>query len=274
MSAPQTPASPGTVPSETAAPPTPEMKSTRALGEGWSLLGAWAPVGDLGALPVNAFLMKGREPMLVDTGLAATSDAFMAALESEIDPADLKWIWLSHMDFDHIGNLRRVLARAPNATVITNFLGMAKLGLVDIAPERVHLLNPGESADIGGRRLTALRPVYYDAPETMGFYDEAAGALFVADSFGALLPGQIDRLDDADEATVSQGMHGWSSIDAPWLADQSAEALGRRLAEVESIDPRLVMSAHLPPMSGSVRRLTGVVGRTYNAVVHSERAAA
>ena len=246
-------------------PPAPEMKAARELGSGWSMLTTWAVIGPLGSLPVNAFLLKGAEPMLVDTNLGAVGDGFMRELAAQVDPVDLKWIWLSHMDWDHIGNLRRVLAAAPNATVIANGLGMAKLGLVDIAPARVRLLEHAEAVDIGGRRLTAMRPVYYDAPETMGFFDETAQALFAADSFGALFPGEVDRLEDASEAVLREGMTTWSSVDAPWLGEQSADALGRRLAEVERLDPKLVLSAHLPPAKAVMRRLAGIVGRAYRA---------
>lgn len=258
MSAPQPPSSPET-------PAFPKMNAPRPLGLDWTLVGSWAPIGDIGALPVNSFLFRGAEPMLVDTNLAAVGDDFMAALESEIDLADLRWIWLSHMDADHIGNLRRVLAKATSATVITNFLGLAKLQLIDLVPERLRLIAHGDTVEIGGRRLTAMRPVYYDAPETMSFHDEA-GALFVADSFGALFPGVVDRLEDASEAALREGMFAWSQIDAPWLGDQSAEALGRKLDDVARIEPKVIMSAHLPPATSSMRRLTGIVGRAYKAL--------
>ena len=67
----------------------------------------------LGLVPVNAFVLHGAEPVLVDTGTVVERDDFLAALRSVIDPADLKWIWLTHTDFDHIGNLHRCLANIP-----------------------------------------------------------------------------------------------------------------------------------------------------------------
>ena len=48
----------------------------------------------MGFLPVNAFVIKAREPVLVDTGMGIESEEFMKALESIIDPQDLKWVWL------------------------------------------------------------------------------------------------------------------------------------------------------------------------------------
>lgn len=243
----------------------PILKPSEAAHGDWNVLPAWAPVGELGALPINTFVLKGREPMLVDTSVGGFGDDFVAGVQSLIDPADLRWIWLSHMDWDHIGNLTRMLEQAPNATVITNFLGVAKLGLVNIQLPRVHLMQPGDSIDIGGHRLAAMRPVYYDAPETMGFYDETDRVLFAADSFGALLPAPVDRLSDADEFVLGEGMFNWSSIDAPWMADHDGPALSRKLAAVERLEPQALLSAHLPVARGDVRRLTGIVANAYGA---------
>ena len=50
------------------------------------------PIPGYGLVPVNAFVIKGSEPVLVDTGAAVTSREFMPALGSVIDPADLRWL--------------------------------------------------------------------------------------------------------------------------------------------------------------------------------------
>jgi glyoxylase-like metal-dependent hydrolase (beta-lactamase superfamily II) len=244
----------------------PILKSAESVHADWTVLPSWAPVGELGALTINSFVLKGREPMLVDTGIGAFGDGWIEMLESVVDPADLRWIWLSHMDWDHIGNLRAVLARAPGATVITSPIGVAKLGLVDIQPQSVHLIAAGESIEIDDRRIVATKPAYYDAPETMGFFDETARVLFSADSFGALLPAPIDHFTDAEEAVLREGMVTWSAVDSPWLADQLPEALGRKLASIERLEPKVVLSAHLPPAHEAVRTLTGIVARAYGAI--------
>src|SRR3974377_1300587 len=76
----------------------------------------------LGLVPVNAFVLKGSEPVLVDTGTVVDSEEFMTVLRSVIDPADLKWIWLTHTDFDHIGSLHQLLARKPHPPALPPLL--------------------------------------------------------------------------------------------------------------------------------------------------------
>src|SRR5512144_2277525 len=123
------------------------------------------PIPGLGFVPINAFVLKGPEPMLVETGAAIESQEVMSVLRSVIDPAELKSIWLSHTDFDHIGSLHQLLLENPRLRVITTFLGMGIMGLSAPLPiDRVHLVNPGEQITIGQRKLTAFRPPAFDNP--------------------------------------------------------------------------------------------------------------
>ena len=45
-------------------------------------------VPGLGLIPINAFVLKGSEPILVDTGAGVHHDPFLSALRSVIDPAE------------------------------------------------------------------------------------------------------------------------------------------------------------------------------------------
>jgi len=44
-------------------------------------------------------------------------------LSGTIDPADVRWIWLTHPDRDHTGGLYDLLEAAPQASEVTTFLG-------------------------------------------------------------------------------------------------------------------------------------------------------
>jgi len=142
-----------------------------------------------GLLAINAFVLKGKEPLLVDTGYTLENAEFMDTLRSVIDPKDLKWVWLTHTDHDHIGSLHQLLDEVPDLRVITTFLAVGKMTLHNPLPmDRVYFLNPGESMSVGDRTLTAVKPPSFDAPETTGFYDDRSGGFFSSDCFGALMP--------------------------------------------------------------------------------------
>ena len=230
--------------------PSPEFNPIEAvpISRDWSVLPAWLPMPGMGTLAVNSFLLRGEEPMLVDTGLQAMSDAMLGAIAAEIDLEDLRWIWLSHTDADHIGNLDRILEMAPKAEVVTDFLGAGKMGMLGKGdPSRFHLLQGSDGFAVGGRRLIPIKPPYYDAPETMGFYDPVGRVLFVADAFGALLPAAADTAEAIAPDSLREGLVAWSAIDAPWLAQVDSNALGATLQGLEALDPAHILSGHLPP---------------------------
>src|SRR5829696_9994760 len=155
------------------------MITAYEAASGIDVLTSTFPVPGFGVVPINAFVLHGPEPVLVDTGPVVEREEFMTALRSVIDPADLRWIWLTHTDFDHIGALAQLVAEVPDLRVITTFLGVGAMSLSSPLPmDRVHLVNPGQTITIGDRILAAVRPPTFDNPVTTGFYDNATRALF------------------------------------------------------------------------------------------------
>lgn len=215
------------------------------------VLPAYFPIPGLGILALNAFLIKSAEPVLVDTGVAVLSDEFMDQLTKAIDLEDLRWLWLTHMDQDHIGSLQHLLDSAPNLRIITNFLGTGKMSLFNPLPmARVFLLNPGQSISVGDRTLTALTPPTYDAPETTGLYDAKSGALFSADAFGALLSEPAAQAADIEPERLREGLITWTKVDSPWLHQVDVGKWEKTLEAIRVLAPKVILSCHLPPALG------------------------
>lgn len=214
------------------------------------ILPAYFPIPGLGIIPVNSFVIRAAEPVLVDTGLVLPGDEFMEKLSSVIDPADLRWLWLTHTDQDHIGNLWQVLEKAPKLRIITTFLGTGKMSLYHPLPmDRVHLLNPGQSIGVGDRMLTAIRPPTFDAPETTGFYDPKSAALFSADCFGALMTDPVESAEKIGASELKSGLSRWATVDSPWLHMADKGLFEKTLEGVRRLSPKIIMSSHLPPAS-------------------------
>jgi glyoxylase-like metal-dependent hydrolase (beta-lactamase superfamily II) len=234
----------------------PVIHAPRSVAPDTDALPAYAPLPGFGILPVNAFLIHAEQPLLVDTGLPALQREFVDHLRTRVDLEALRWIWLTHTDPDHVGALASVLDEAPNARLITTYLGMGKLNLtMPIDPERVYLLNPGQRLDLGDRHVRALRPPVYDAPETTALLDERSGAFFSADAFGALMSEPADDAAAIEADALRRGAILWGSVDAPWLHIVKEEALARTLAAVSDLSPSVVLSAHLPPARGMTQTL-------------------
>ena len=223
-------------------------------GPGVDVVATSADIPGLGSLAINAFVLHGTEPLLVDTGTVAGCDEFMTTLESVMDPQELRWIWLTHTDFDHIGSLAALLDLNPRVRVITSFVGVGIMGLSSnpLPMDRVHLVNPGQTVTVGDRSLTAVRPPVFDNPITTGFVDDHTGALFSSDCFGGLLPSVPEKAADLDVETLVSGQVRWATVDSSWVHDVDRGVYAAKLRQFRSLEPSAVYSSHLPPAPGSM----------------------
>jgi flavorubredoxin len=229
------------------------MITTYAAAPDIEVLTSSFPIPRFGSVPINAFVLHGTEPVLVDTGAVAEREEFMTALRSVIDPGDLKWIWLTHPDFDHIGSLSPLLDANPDIRVVTSFLGMGIMSLFAPLPmDRVHLVNPGQEITVGERTLTAWKPPAFDNPSTTGFLDNTSGALFSADCFGALLAAVPISAADLSSDELRQGQVLWATIDAPWLHNVDQATFAAALDRVRDREPTVILSSHLPAAPGQM----------------------
>jgi flavorubredoxin len=228
------------------------MKTYRATSD-VDVITSNIPIPGFGLVPVNAFVVKGREPILVDTGAVIESDDFMTALQSVIDPAELRWIWLTHTDFDHIGSLNRLLAEHSQIRLVTTFLGVGIMSLFAPLPmDRLYLVNPGQRLTAGDRTLAAWKPPAFDNPSTTGFVDESSGVLFSSDCFGALLQDVPEHAADLTDEQLREGQVFWGTVDSPWLHKVDEPAFGKELDAIRALQPSMVLSSHLPAASGDM----------------------
>jgi glyoxylase-like metal-dependent hydrolase (beta-lactamase superfamily II) len=223
-----------------------------AVGPDITVLNDDIEVPGMGWLAVNSFVLRAAEPVVIDTGLSLPGRGFMEALGSVIDPADVRWIWLTHPDRDHTGALFELLEAAPRARVVTTFLGAGLLSCATPLPmDRVYFLNPGETLDVGDRRLHAFRPPLFDSPATVGFYDDRTRACFSSDCFGAPLPGrELAVNDDAGQipsGDLRDAQLLWATVDSPWIHTVDLQRFAATIQPLREMNPEVVLSSHLPP---------------------------
>ncbi len=230
---------------------TSNMSKPHACGPEVFTLPSHLPIGGVGLQPVNAYLVRGPEPVLIDSGMPVDRGDFEEALWSLVEPTDLRWIVLTHDDRDHAGNLREVLMAAPHATLLTNGLSIPRLAEQwQVPPHRVRTVNPGRRLDLGGRTLSVLRPPAYDAPSTLAIYDHTSGSLFSSDCFGTVLPALVEDAADALESDYLDGMRLFTRANAPWTALVDEHKFNRAIDEIGHLRPTRVLSSHAPTATG------------------------
>lgn len=219
-------------------------------GDAW-LIRSRRPAHGGWQVHVNAMVLAGEEPVLVDTGARAASEAYWSQVSSVVDPADVRWIFLSDDDADHVGNLAEALDRCPQATVVASWLLAQRLADAQALPVgRTRWVADGDAFDAGDRTLLAVRPPAYDSPATRGLFDERTGVYWAADCFATPVPDDIDEVAELDDAVWSAAFatyHGWLS---PWVADVDPIRWRRAVGRVAALGATTIASAHGPVIRG------------------------
>lgn len=214
------------------------------------------PVPGVGQLPVNAMVIRGEQPMLLDTMATVQRDEFLEKAFSIVEPQDVKWIFISHEDRDHSGSLKQVMDMCPDAKVITNFLGLGKLSEEFTIPlERVYLLNDGDTLDIGDRTLRAVRPPLYDSSATRGIYDPKTSVYFAADCFGAVQQEPVEFVDDMPVKDYEEGFFWMNRVNHVWFHHIPPAVIEETAVHIRELNPAIMVSGHGPTARQNVLQL-------------------
>jgi len=203
-------------------------------------------------VPMNAMVIRGAEPVVVDTGLADNREWFFEDLFSIVEPGDIRWIFISHDDIDHTGNLNELLAAAPNATVVVNWFLAERMGsTLDASPLRQRWVDDDQVLDVGDRRLLAVRPPVYDSPTTRGLYDTSTGVYWASDAFGAPMLTPIADSAALDDELFDLGMSTFSRYVAPWIDVVDTRRYEASVDRVATLNPTVIAGCHNPIIRGS-----------------------
>src|SRR5687768_16942447 len=80
--------------------PTVPTTSPVAIAPDTFLIPHLAPVGPDGFVHVNSMLIRGEEPIIVDTGAPIHRESWLEQVFSLVEPEDVRWVFLSHDDGD------------------------------------------------------------------------------------------------------------------------------------------------------------------------------
>jgi flavorubredoxin len=128
-----------------------------------------------------AFLVHGAERCaLVDTGHPRDWPVLEAQLEEALAGRSLDYVFPTHLELPHYGNLQRLMAKFPGCVAAG-----AVRGLHLYYPELAGRARPsrvGDGLDLGGGRgLRVVEAVLRDLPDTLWAVEPASGVLFVSD---------------------------------------------------------------------------------------------
>ncbi|MFN0093160.1 MAG: MBL fold metallo-hydrolase [Dehalococcoidia bacterium] len=237
---------------------TPDTYVIRQLfGEGT------APVG----VYVNAMVIKAKEPVIVDTGTFSNREAYLRDIFSLVDPKDVRWIFLSQDDHDHVGNAELLMQLCPNATLVTTWFMLERLaGDYEFPLNRVRWMNDGDALHVGDRTLYAVRPPVYDTPTTRGLFDAKTGVYWASDAFGTPVLEATEDVGDLDKAFWDEGFSGLQRIISPWFEIADAGKFNKTVDTVANLQPKVIATGHGPLITGanvaeSMKMMREIIGQ-------------
>ena len=205
-------------------------------------------------IPLNSMVIRGAEPVVVDTGEAANRERWFEDVFSLVEPEDVRWLFISHDDADHTGNLHELMERCPNATLVVNWFMVERMGGgLKIPSTRWRWVSDGESLDVGDRVLQAVRPPVFDAPTTRGLFDPRTGVYWGSDSFGTPMLAPVPDVSEFEPDFWFEGIATISHYVSPWLALTDEGRWQATVDRVAALDPTVLVGCHTPAVVGRER---------------------
>jgi len=132
----------------------------------------------------NAYLIKSDKIALVDTVKAEFSSEMMAAIRRIVDPRDIDYVVVNHVEMDHSGSLVKILEHAPNAEVVATANGVKALARHYRMEAPIKQVKSGAELSLGNKSLLFLEAYMLHWPDSMFTYVKEDNLLLPNDGFG------------------------------------------------------------------------------------------
>ena len=184
----------------------------------------------------HQFLVVGASSaLLVDTGFPSIWPKVEAQRDSLLGDRELEWIFPTHEEIPHCGNIPKLLAKYPRARVVGDVRDY-HLYFPQLA-DRLLARGPGDEIDLGGGyRFRFLPAVIRDLESTLWGYEASQQVLFSSDGFQHTHFGPGGG--ETDMAVHLPGQCAMTTAEAPPV-DRELTALVQRAAFVSLryVDP-------------------------------------
>ena len=232
--------------------PTTYVPPLQIADDTWLIHSVQPALGQPLFVYLNSLVILGAEPMIVDTGTIANREQWLKDVFSLVEPENVRWIFLSHDDVDHTGNLDETLSACPNAQLVCNWAMIERhTNCFDFPLPRCRWIMDGDTLDIGDRTLVAMRPPVYDSPTTRGLFDPMTGVYWAVDSFATPLPDPKLGVADLDAEFWDFGLALFAlGAVSPWLSMVDETKYGRYVDGIQGLDITTIASCHSPVIEG------------------------
>ena len=232
--------------------PTTYVPPTQVAKDTWVIHQVQPALGQPLFVYLNSMVIRGAEPVIVDTGTPANREQWLKDAFAIVEPEDVRWVFLSHDDVDHTGNLEQVMEACTNAQLACNWAMVERhTNCFEFPLTRCRWIMDGDVLDIGDRQLLARRPPVYDSPTTRGLYDPTTGVYWSVDTFATPLPDPGLGVADLDQEFWDFGLALFAlGAVSPWLSLVDADKYAAYVDQTQGLDIKTVAACHSPVLEG------------------------
>ncbi|MBS4032520.1 MAG: flavodoxin domain-containing protein [Clostridiales bacterium] len=152
----------------------------------------------------NSYLLLDEQPTLVDTVFTPFSEDLLNNIRAVIDPKQLKYIVVNHVEMDHSGALPAVMEAAPQATILCSEKAAPSIDKHFSSSWKKQIMKSGDTVSIGKRTLAFVEAPMLHWPDSMFTYIPEEKLLLPNDAFGQHIASSARFDDEVDMTEVMQ----------------------------------------------------------------------
>jgi len=189
----------------------------------------------------NSYLIQGAEKCaLIETVKARFYDSYLSTIKTLMDPAQIDYIVMNHTEPDHSGSLKKILAEAQSARVVSSKNGVPFVKGILNEDIDVQVAGDGDTLDLGGLTLEFIQAPFLHWPDTMFTYIREHGILFPCDFLGSHFADEKMFDDLVDDFGHSRSYY-FDHIIRPFK-EFAVKAMDR----IQDLDIRMIAPSHGP----------------------------
>ena len=146
--------------------------------------------GQFGSEAVSVYvLLNGDQPVLIDCGSHLHRESIMADLDNVLEDRRPAYIFLTHSELPHAGNISSVVGRWQDIHCVVSNVMLAYIEVLPTLPlSQITQATAGSTVSVGGRTLEFVTALLKDQPGSQWIYDGQTQTLFSGDGFGYHCP--------------------------------------------------------------------------------------
>ena len=132
----------------------------------------------------NSYFINADKKAIVETSKDKFKDVYLDKISRLTDFEDIEYIIMDHTEPDHSGNLKYLLEKAPNATVVGSRSAINFLKHMIDFEFKTMIVKDGDTLSLGNKTLQFISAPFLHWPDTIYTYLVEDKILFTCDSFG------------------------------------------------------------------------------------------